>query len=202
MFRSRARPVVFPQAEHARLAGALALEWAERPAVPWGSFVAGVARHDRGYGEFDADDLDDVPADRWLEIQRRGFEPRRADPVADLFVALHVRRLVSHGGDPTEFDRRLPELQAAAGVDPETAAAADRITATCDRLAFDFCLEEPSAGEANGFAYELDGDGTIRLDPWPLAVPRLTGLVFAFEAEGYPLRLEPVVVPFALYAAA
>ena len=205
MFRSRARPVVFPQAEHARLAGAIALEWAERPDVPWDSFVAGVALHDRGYGELDADDLEPVADERWLDIQRRGLEPRGADPVTDLVVGLHIRRLVSHGGDTREFDPLLRRLRAAAGLDADTAAAADRITATCDRIAFDFCLEEPSSGESNGIAYELDGRGSIVLDPWPLAVPLLSGLVLAFEADGYPERLAPVVVPYSVashYAAA
>jgi len=205
MFRSRARPVVFPQAEHARLAGAIALEWAERPDVPWDSFVAGVALHDRGYGELDADDLESVADERWLDIQRRGLEPRGADPVTDLVVGLHIRRLVSHGGDTREFDPLLCRLRAAAGLDADTAAAADRITATCDRIAFDFCLEEPSSGESNGIAYALDGRGSIVLDPWPLAVPLLSGLVLAFEADGYPERLAPVVVPYSVashYAAA
>ena len=193
MFRSRARPVVFPQAEHARLAGAIALEWAERPDVPWDSFVAGVALHDRGYGELDADDLESVA------------DERGADPVTDLVVGLHIRRLVSHGGDTREFDPLLRRLRAAAGLDADTAAAADRITATCDRIAFDFCLEEPSSGESNGIAYALDGRGSIVLDPWPLAVPLLSGLVLAFEADGYPERLAPVVVPYSVashYAAA
>ena len=205
MFRSRARPVVFPQAEHARLAGAIALEWAERPDVPWDSFVAGVALHDRGYGELDAEDLDTVGDDRWLDIQRRGLEPRRADPVTDLVVGLHIRRLVSHGGDTREFDPLLRRLRDAAGLDEETASEADRITATCDRIAFDFCLEEPSSGESNGIAFELDGRGSIVLDPWPLAVPRLSGLLLAFEADGYPERLAPVVVSYSVaprYAAA
>ena len=205
MFRSRARPAVFPQSEHARLAGAIALEWAERPDVPWDSFVAGVALHDRGYGELDAEDLDTVGDDRWLDIQRRGLEPRRADPVTDLVVGLHIRRLVSHGGDTREFDPLLRRLRDAAGLDEETASEADRITATCDRIAFDFCLEEPSSGESNGIAYALDGRGSIVLDPWPLAVPLLSGLVLAFEADGYPERLAPVVVPYSVashYAAA
>jgi hypothetical protein len=36
----------------------------------------------------------------------------------------------------------------------------------------------------------------ITLDPWPLAVPRLLGIVTAFEADGYPERLQPVAIPF------
>jgi hypothetical protein len=199
MFRSKRRPVVFPQAEHARLAAAIALEWDERPAIPWEPFVAGVALHDRGYGQLDADDVDEVPEERWIEIQREGFAPRGADPVVDLIAALHVRRLVSHGGHPAalaEMDARLPELHEAAGIDEETAAAADRVTELCDRLAFVFCFEEPASCALHGIAYELDGLGEIVLDPWPLDVAEQSGLILAFEAEGYPCRAEPVVVPF------
>jgi Protein of unknown function (DUF3891) len=199
MFRSTRRPVVFPQAEHARLAAAIALEWAERPAIPWEPFVAGVALHDRGYGQLDADDIDDVAEERWIEIQRKGFAPRGADPVVDLIAALHVRRLVSHGRHPAvlaEMDAQLPALREAAGLDEETAAAADRVTALCDRLAFVFCFEEPASGELHGIGYELDGLGEIVLDPWPLGVPELRGLILAYEGDGYPERAEPVVVPF------
>jgi len=93
----------------------------------------------------------------------RGLEPRGADPVTDLVVGLHIRRLVSHGGDTREFDPLLRRLRAAAGLDADTAAAADRITATCDRIAFDFCLEEPSSGESNGIAYALYD--RVRVEP-------------------------------------
>jgi hypothetical protein len=195
MFRSTRRAIVFPQADHARLAGAVALAWRNRPPLPFDSFVAGVAVHDRGYGEHDADDLETVAADRWLEIQRAGYAPRGDDPVVDLVVALHVRRLIDEPRDPP-LEELLPGLLEAAGVDQATAGAADRVTEVCDRLAFAFCFEQPAEGEVHGIAYAVDGRGAIRLDPWPLSVPRLVGIVPAFEAVGYPERLEPVVVPF------
>jgi hypothetical protein len=44
----------------------------------------------------------------------------------------------------------------------------------------------------------LDGQGTVEVDPWPFAVPRLVGLVTAFEQPGYPERLVPVVVPYSV----
>jgi len=51
MFRSTKREALFPQSEHARLAGAIALAWGNeqfhRPALPFASFVAGVTLHDR-----------------------------------------------------------------------------------------------------------------------------------------------------------
>jgi hypothetical protein len=202
VFRSARRPVVFPQADHARLAGAIALAWREPPPLPFASFVRGVADHDRGYGEHDTDEIGSVESERWTEIQRRGFAPRGEDDIVDLVVALHVRRLLSSRRDGLEqraygeVDGLLASLLDRAGVSPEQAEAADAITSVCDRLAFAFCYEEPAGGEHRGYAYELDGEGGITLDPWPLDVPRLVGLVTGFEAEGYPERLVPVVTPF------
>jgi hypothetical protein len=202
VFRSRRRAVVFPQADHARLAGAIALAWRDRPPLPFASFVRGVADHDRGYGEHDDDELGVVESERWAEIQRRGFAPRGDDPVVDLVVALHVRRLLSSRENAftqrahAEVDELVPSLLAAAGVTPEQAEAADAVTNVCDWVAFLFCFEEPAHGELRGIAYELDGNGAVRLDPWPLAVPRLVGLVTGFESDGYPTRLVPVVAPF------
>lgn len=196
MIRSRRRPIIFTQSEHARLAGTLALAWRDRPQLPFASFVAGVSLHDRGYGGLDNDDLDAITGkERWLEIQRAGFVPRGEDPVIDLIVALHVRRLV---GEPcqTDFEAALPSLLANAGVDEKAAAAADAITDFCDRMALQFCYEEPRSGCVGGFSYQLDGAGTIRIDPWPFVVPTVVGLMAAYRADAYPQRLEPLVVPY------
>ncbi len=216
MFRSRRRPVVFPQLEHARLAAAVALAWDDEVApvpLPRESFVAGVALHDRGYGEHDDDEIGAVPDDRWLAVQRRGFTPVGGDAVVDLVVAMHVRRLVSHRSNDAarralaEMDAALVEVRADAGVPEEDAATADRITDLCDRVAFDFCLEQPASGVVAvsgrdggsiALAYEVDGRGNVALDPWPLRPRTVTGIVLGYAAEGYPGRLEPVVTPFTL----
>lgn len=206
MFQSRRRPIVFPQADHARFAGALATAWADRPRLPFESFVRGVADHDRGYGEHDADDIDTVVNPRWAEIQRRGFAPRGEDPVVDLVALLHVRRLLSSQEDEferaayEEADALLPGLLAAAGVSREDAEAADLITNVCDAISFSFCFEEPVERDVRGYHVTLDGRGGVTVDPWPFAVPRLLGLVTAFETEGYPARLVPVVVPYEVRA--
>ena len=205
MFQSRRRPLVVPQADHARFSAAIALAWGNdrfpRPPIPFDRFVQGVALHDRGYGEHDDDPIFGTERARWIEIQRDSFRPRGDDPVADLVVALHVRRLVRDDPVGVEMDAQLPALHAAAGVTAEDARAADAITQLCDAIAFDFALEEPERGAAAGVAYTVDGLGGITLDPWPLAVPRLLGLVTAFAADGYPERLEPVVMPFAVHPA-
>lgn len=199
VFRSRRRPIVFPQADHARFAGALATAWAEPPVgLPFASFVRGVADHDRGYGEHDVADIDTVDDATCIAIQGRGFAPRGEDAVVDLVAALHVRRLLSRN-DPVataEVDAVIESLLPLAGVTRERADAADAITNVCDVVSFEFCFEAPSERDVRGYHLVLDGEGDVRVDPWPFRLPELTGLVTAYEAAGYPERLVPVVVPF------
>ena len=197
MFRSPSG-VVVPQAEHARLSGAIAAVWARQQPLPFESLVRGVTLHDRGYGELDNDEIGAVEPERWVEIQRRGFDERSGDAVVDLVVALHIRRLIGDDEQPAraefarEIDAALPELRAAADVDDEEAHTADGVTEVCDRLSFVFCSGEVESGDVRGIRYRYDGAETITLDPWPLSVPPLAGVVGAFAAEGYPARLVPV----------
>jgi hypothetical protein len=202
LFLSTRRPVVYPQAEHARMAGSIAAAWRpEDVPLPFRSFVRGVTLHDRGYGEFDIDAIGVVSQERWAgEIQTRGFRARSGDEVADLVVALHIRRLI--GGDVAHPARAAlaREIDDALGeVSPE-ARAADSITELCDTVAFAFCFEEAAAGTAGGIAYAYDGEERITLDPWPLDVPRLRGVVTGFAVHGYPTRRDPVVSLFELCA--
>lgn len=203
MFVSRRRPVVFPQADHARFAGALALAWAERPLLPFDAFVRGVAEHDRGYGEHDNDPIGGVMgSERWVGIQRRGFAPRGEDAVVDLVVAMHVRRLLSSQEDDheraayDEVDRLVASLLEQADVSRQDAETADAITNVCDVISFEFCFEAPSERDVRGHRVVLDGQGRVTVDPWPFALPRLLGLVTAFAADDYPDRLVPVVAPY------
>jgi hypothetical protein len=216
MFRSAVRDVIFPQAEHARLAGAIALAWGNgqfaRPPVPFESFVRGVTLHDRGYGQLDTDEIGRVDPARWAEIQLAGFHERSGDAVADMVVGLHVHRLASgFQSEPAQVAARemrpkLSGLMAAAGVSEIDAMHTDRITNLCDMVAFDFSFEHPERGSVSVNAgpdrgpvdvtYALDGEGGITLSPWPLGLPQLPGLILGFEADGYPERLVPVVAEF------
>lgn len=177
------------------MAGALAAAW-QRDAIPlpFESWVRGVTLHDRGYGELDDDALFEIPDERWAgEIQTRGFRARSGDEITDLVVALHIRRLI---GDDVEHPARAAlarEIDDALGDVSEEARAADRATGLCDSVAFAFCFEEPASATAGGIDLTYDGAERITLDPWPLAVPRLHGVVGGFAADGYPERLEPVV---------
>ena len=198
MFRSKRRPVVYPQAEHARMAGAIAAAWQpDRIPLRFESFVRGVTLHDRGYGELDDDPLGEITQERWAgEIETRGFRERTGDDVADLIVALHIRRLI---GDDLEHPARAAlarEIDESLGEVSADARAADAVTQLCDMVAFAFCFEQESSGGAGGIEFRYDGGSRIALDPWPLAIPSLPGVVVGFEAEGYPRRLMPVVTRY------
>jgi hypothetical protein len=221
LFRSTRRPVVYPQAVHARLAATIAAAWGSerfsRPSLPFSSFVRGVALHDRGYGELDVDGIGEISPERWVELQRAGFTPRGDDPVVDLVVALHIHRLVSKPRHPVEaaalpaMEAALPTLRAAAAVSDAEAQAANSITHLCDRIAFDVCCEEPSewsvrvvpapGEEPVDVKFAFDGHGLISLSPWPLGLAWLTGIVVGFEAGGYPEALEPVIEVFTIQPA-
>jgi hypothetical protein len=206
MFRSARRAVVYPQREHAVFAGGIAATWGndrfERPPLPFDSFVRGVALHDRGYAEHDTDEIGVVPRERWLEIQRAGFGEHDDDPVVDLVVSMHVRRLVGRGPVHAEMSAAIPALCERAGVDESAAEAADEITALCDMVAFDICSERPEEGElavaGERVRYTIDGRGAVGLAPWPLSVPSLDLLLVGFHADGYPSRLERIVDPIRL----
>ena len=135
MFRSPSN-VIVSQAEHGRMAGAIAAVWGLPQPLPLESLVRGVTLHDRGYGELDDDQIGVVEPERWVEIQRRGFSERSGDPAVDLVVALHIRRLIGDDEHPArvalarEIDAALPELREAAGLDEEEAQTADGVTET------------------------------------------------------------------------
>jgi hypothetical protein len=204
VFRSKNRPVVYPQAEHARLSAVIAAAWGNenvsRPPLPFESFVRGVELHDRGYGELDNDALGEIPQDLWLQIMRRGLEAQDADPVVDLVVVMHIRRLVSNAdaGLGAELDAAYSAGLQAAGISERTAAAADVVTDLCDRLSFSFCFEEEGAGMVGRFTYSVTPDGAAVLTPWPLGIQELTETMIGYRADGYPKQLDPVERVFSL----
>lgn len=210
MFRSTRRPIVFPQAEHARLAGTLALRWGNdsfsQPLSSHLDFVLGVTTHDRGFDVLDADQIGQMSDERWEQLARAGFARETSNKVADHLVRLHIRRLVTDEPMASDFDRALPRSQLASGLSDDDCDAADRVMDLCDWIAYDFCLERPAQGAVAvrpsaeaptvEVTYIVDGLGGIEVDPWPFAIDAFDGFALGFEAPGYPDRAMPVIVPF------
>lgn len=215
MFRSKERQINFPQSEHGRLAGQIAALWGNRdfdvPPVNYESFVSGVALHDRGYGFVDPWGIGDSPEHEWLELTRKGFEMQYNDAVADLIVRYHLRRLVRTNHAVAgrallqEMDASITAQLEANGFSADLFEHIDRITNFCDMLSFDFCFDTPTEGErivkphfdrnpeAN-LHYEIRPNA-IRFAPWTLSVPEYSTFVIAYQRDGYPQRLEPLIVP-------
>lgn len=219
MFRSRARPVLFPQAEHARLSGIIAYLWGNDRFKPLPepvlSYVAGITYHDRGYGLLDDGGIGEVPEAEWLAYQCRGAERAFTDPVAEAIVRLHIVRLLRYSSSPErlraadKIEDSLRRFIAEEALDQRTLLRSDRITHLCDNVAFDFCFEAPKTGHTAVYATATDDEetviehtlhagGRITLAPWPLAVSEYRGFICAYRSEGYPAALDPVVVPFTL----
>lgn len=227
MFVSRTRSVVYPQFEHARLAGAIAQHWGNEqfclPELPFHAFCSGVALHDFGYGLLDTHDIVGMGAAERLATFESMMSLRFDDPVVEVVAKMHVARLLSWAGlTELEADCRqaLASLVRETGVPLSVFQDADTITSLCDAIAFDFCFEQSKTGSVAVLAdgnlnhridlhYAMDfrsvggddqGDvtGRVRLAPWPLSVGKLNGYLFAYEQSGYPEVLKPRPVTFEL----
>lgn len=218
MFKSKLRPIAIPQWEHQKLAGTLALLWGnaafDQPSVPFQSFLAGVGLHDRAYGPLDNLPIGEIPEEEWLELTRSGFELTWADPIADLIAKLHLQRLTSYGKAPARQAQAAEMAEAIRAqlerhaLDATVFSRIDRITNLCDRIAFDFCFEAPAQGEVRIFPSNSQDEeavvsyrserGTIQVSPWPFRVDSHTGYLVAYHLDGYPARLEPVILPYQL----
>jgi hypothetical protein len=218
MFISKRRPIAIPQFEHQKLAGTLALLWGnddfDRPPIAFDSFVKGVGLHDRAYGPLDNLPIGGVSEEVWLQTTQRGFAQSWDDPAAEAIAKCHLHRLTTYGRAPARQAAAAEMAQAVGAhlrqytLDHQTFARIDRITQLCDNIAFDFCFEALDEGTVGVYRrwdtdeevelhYRIDGPA-ITVVPWPFAVPSHRGYLVAYELEGYPDRLEPVVLPYEL----
>lgn len=226
MFVSTCRPVVYPQFEHARLAGTIAQYWGnqrfKRPGLPFDAFCTGVALHDFGYGLLDTHDILGMDA-----TERRGtFESlmhmRFDDPIVEIVAKTHVARLMNMSGLlelEAQCRRILKNLIVRSGLSEVVFQDADTITRLCDSVAFDFCFEKATSGSVSVMAEQGSSDtidiryeinfqsrnshggvgstsGHITLAPWPLSCSRVQGYLFAYDRSGYPDVLKPHWVGF------
>lgn len=218
MFKSKLHPIVIPQSEHEKLAGVLAFLWGnkdfELPQTPFNSFVSGIGLHDRGYGAMDNIEIGAVTETEWLQVQRRGFYMSWEDSVADLITRFHLLRLVK-GGESDERKMLLTEMEAGiahqlqeSSLSHEVFERIDRCTDFCDRVAFDFCFQLPARGvvavypqresaKTTEISYRIE-ETEIYVHPWPFSVETYSNYLTGYAEQGYPDKLNPVIVPYRL----
>jgi len=218
MFKSKRRPIVTPQSEHLKLVGTLAMLWGnddfDLPPIRRESMVLGMGTHDRGYGYLDNHPIGGMDASEWFPIARQTFSMSCSDVVADTIVKYHFRRLASHDdsqGRKTlteEFSKGIDKHLKEHGLSKQLFERIDRITNLCDSLSFSFCFDVPASGEISIFSRNDEdsevavkyhvADGIIRVDPWPFSVDYYQGYLLAYKSDGYPERLDPVILTYEL----
>ena len=221
MFKSKVRPINITQYEHGRMSGELAARWGngafDRPEIDFERVVTAVTLHDWHYRLIDDTPIGEASDEAWLAVTRQGVEYRFDDPVVDILVNLHLRRLLGFGIHVTEevprlvaeIDRQIEERLPESGYGRDAFEWADKITRFCDFLVFDFCFEKPvertigvsaRMGDLTETALrtEVKTGGMITVDPWPFAVDHFSGLIIGHKREGYPDKLTPVVVPYSV----
>ena len=218
MFRSKRRQIVTPQSEHLKLVGTLAMLWSndqfDHPPVERNSMISGMGQHDRGYGYLDNSPIGGMTAEEWLPIARRGFNMPFSDAVADAIVKYHIRRLASSDPSETrkaltvEFSQAIDEHLDQHSLSKTLFDRMDRITDLLDRLSFEFCFDAPASGSISIFPrngedteiivqYHVE-DGEINVSPWPFSVDEHKGYLVAYQMDGYPQQLDPVILPYLL----
>ena len=220
MFESRARDIIVPQAEHAKLAGVVARLWGnsefQKPNVDFESFTLGVDLHDRCYGEMDNYPIGRLSDEVWVPLERDyGVEPALDDPAATMLIRLHIKRLAQIRSTPErialakEIDEKVNAAAKKYSLNRDDFERADRIMDFCDSLAFDFSFEmptrraievyaDPNAATPVKLEYYIKANGVIELEPWPLSVPEYSGNIVGYEAQGYPDNPVPTIMPFTL----
>jgi hypothetical protein len=218
MFKSKSRAMITPQSEHLRLVGTLAMLWGnddfDSPPFDRSSLIMGMGLHDRGYGSLDNFAIGGMNDEEWNEIARRSFHMQYSDVVADTIAKYHVRRLASHDESPerqamtAEFSQVIDKQLEQYSLSREVFDRTDRMTNLCDKISFDFCMDalksdrvsiypRNSRDEEVVVQYQVE-NGVIHVIPWPFSVRDHEGYLIAYRSDGYPEKLDPIILPYRL----
>lgn len=218
MFKSKRRPIVTPQSEHLKLVGTLAMLWGndqfDTPPIERVSMIMGMGLHDHGYGYLDNSPIGGMPDEEWEVIARRGFNMECSDVVADTIIKYHLRRLASHGTSEirknlyADFNKSIDDQLKKHNLSQILFDRMDRITDLLDRLSYELCFDVPASGSISLFPRNSEDDeaiieyhvenGEINVSPWTFSVDEHQGYLIAYHLDGYPERLDPVILPYLL----
>lgn len=218
MFKSKRRPIVTPQSEHLKLVGTLAMLWGndqfDTPPIERVSMIMGMGLHDHGYGYLDNSPIGGMPDEEWEVIARRGFNMECSDVVADTIIKYHLRRLASHGTSEirknlyADFNKSIDDQLKKHNLSQILFDRMDRVTDLLDRLSYELCFDVPASGSISLFPRNSEDDeaiieyhvenGEINVSPWTFSVDEHQGYLIAYHLDGYPERLDPVILPYLL----
>lgn len=218
MFKSKRRPIVTPQSEHLKLVGTLAMLWGndqfDTPLIERVSMIMGMGLHDHGYGYLDNSPIGGMPDEEWEVIARRGFNMECSDVVADTIIKYHLRRLASHGTSEirknlyADFNKSIDDQLKKHNLSQILFDRMDRITDLLDCLSYELCFDVPASGSISLFPRNSEDDeaiieyhvenGEINVSPWTFSVDEHQGYLIAYHLDGYPERLDPVILPYLL----
>ena len=206
--------------QHGRLSGVLASLWGnesfDRPVLDFGSFVEGVILHDWNYGLIDTLPIMEAGEEEWLAMAARGVHHTFENPITDIVVKLHLKRLLNSHDYPERqklarmVDQQVTNRLLQTDFTLADFEWADKITRFCDMVAFDFSFERPTtetiklyaqrgADQMTPVTYQIRPNGKIHIDPWPFSEPCYSGFILGYQREGYPDNLCPVIVEFQLF---
>ena len=223
MFKAKKRNLIIPQREHARLAGNISIYWGNKifdlPNIPLHSVVKGITFHQNGFSLLDTYPVKEMDDDTLLNVLKNDFNVQMSDGEAGLINMFHQFRLVSKrlitkpsekfGELQKEFKIAIENKLRSSKYSKNDFLWADRITNLCDRISFNFSFGEeiaetipvyPKVGSEKEIEIKqlLKDENTIELDNWPFSSKEIKNVVIAYESEGYPKLLKPVLLEFIL----
>ena len=223
MFKPKNQNFIIPQREHARLAGNIAIYWGNKnfdvPRIPLHSVTKGITFHQNGYKPFDTYPVKEMDDDTLINVFKNDFNVQMSDTNAELISMFHQLRLISKRltTKPSdkfeklrkEFEVAIKEKLPSSKYSKDDFLWADRITNLCDRISFNFSFGEEMAESISVYPKVGSGDiieikqllkdeHTIELENWPFSTKQIRNVVIAYESEGYPKLLRPVLLEFRL----
>ena len=157
--------------------------------------------------------------DTLINVFKNDFNVQMSDTNAELISMFHQLRLISKRltTKPSdkfeklrkEFEVAIKEKLPSSKYSKDDFLWADRITNLCDRISFNFSFGEEMAESISVYPKVGSGDiieikqllkdeHTIELENWPFSTKQIRNVVIAYESEGYPKLLRPVLLEFRL----
>lgn len=217
MFRHKQENIIIPQFEHLKMVGLLAQHWGNAefslPELPREDFITACYTHDLGFGTISNDtyEIGNMSKQQRIEVVKKCVSVEFANDITRMIVARHFLRLLSFGSyDFPELrellNHKIDDLKQKIDIAKQVFNHVDTIIDLLDAISFDFSSGVSSDYTVNVFqdsqsekqiemGYTIQ-NSIITLNHWPFSVNQIKGAIIAYQAEGYPNKLVPVLKTF------